>query len=43
MKCKKCQEDYPAEDMPFGRCADCQDDFDSMDLEDRLEDCLNVG
>lgn len=40
-KCFECQEEYEA--MPNGLCEDCQSDFDSLDLEDRLFRAMSYG
>ncbi len=38
--CKECKEHYEKEEMHFGLCEDCYSDFQSMDLEDRLEKAI---
>jgi hypothetical protein len=40
--CKVCKDKYAPEDMPLGLCPDCQDDFDSNDLENKLERAFNI-
>lgn len=38
MKCETCNHDYPDEQLPWGMCEDCQDDFERKTLEEKLED-----
>lgn len=38
--CVDCKEKYAAEDMQYGFCADCYDDFDKQDLETKFEQIL---
>lgn len=39
-KCNECREYYAPEDINYGMCADCFDDFEKLDLEDRMEKLL---
>lgn len=38
--CKECQAFTAFEDLAYGYCPDCYDDFEKLDLEDRLEKLL---
>ena len=38
MKCERCGDEYPDEEMPWGLCEDCFDVLSSKDLEEQLED-----
>lgn len=41
-RCTKCGEIIDTDLTEGTMCEDCQDEFDSLDLEDQLEEALNV-
>jgi hypothetical protein len=38
MKCEVCGDDFLDDELPWGMCEDCQDDFDRNSLEEKLEE-----
>lgn len=40
MLCKTCKDDYDAEDIRYGHCPDCLDNFQSQELEDQFEQLM---
>jgi hypothetical protein len=41
MCCRDCGEKYEIEDLRFGLCEDCLDDFQNRELEDQIDDLIN--